>query len=233
MRAAQTSPQALANYLRAFDTGASADTMHGDPSIGGRFFYNEDLSGLNFERNSVPLVRSLDRLLELLDDPSASGAVRGRAGRPRGVARLRASQRARAGRGHRAASVAQQPCHGADALRHLLQPRLRRGRPAALHAVSAGAAREPVRRPARIHARGPAHQHGAARCARPRALSAFPRRARRKRRSPRWNRAMRCSSPTCGGITSKPSTPSTCWSTTGGMTRRRGMARRSKRCAMH
>ena len=70
VRAAQTSPQALANYLRAFDTGASAETMHGDPSIGGRFFYNDDLSGMNFERNSMPLVRSLDRLLELLDSPA-------------------------------------------------------------------------------------------------------------------------------------------------------------------
>ena len=44
--------------------------MHGDPSIGGRFFYNDDLSGLNFERNSMPLVRSVDRLLELIDVPT-------------------------------------------------------------------------------------------------------------------------------------------------------------------
>jgi hypothetical protein len=68
--AGRTSPQALANYLRGFDTGASADTMHGAPSIAGRFFYNEDLSGLNFERNSLPFARSLERLLELLDEPA-------------------------------------------------------------------------------------------------------------------------------------------------------------------
>ena len=65
---AATSPQALVNYLRGFDTGSSAETMHGDPSIGGRFFYNEDLSGLNFERTTMPLARSLDRLLEMLGE---------------------------------------------------------------------------------------------------------------------------------------------------------------------
>jgi hypothetical protein len=65
---AGASPQALANYLRGFDTGASAETMHGSPAIRGRFFYNDDLTGLNFERSSTPLARSLDRLIELIDE---------------------------------------------------------------------------------------------------------------------------------------------------------------------
>ena len=44
--------------------------MYGDPSIGGRFFYNDDLTGHNFERRAERLAVSLDRLLALLDDPA-------------------------------------------------------------------------------------------------------------------------------------------------------------------
>ena len=66
---AATSPQTLTNYLRAFDAGVSVEAMHGDPSIGGRFFYNDDLTGLNFERKPMPFARTLDRLLEMLDLP--------------------------------------------------------------------------------------------------------------------------------------------------------------------
>src|SRR5262245_57797539 len=70
---AASSARSLAQYLRGFDTGASAETMHGPPSIRGRFFYNDDLTGLNFERNSQPLTQSIDRLLELMEvaDPPA------------------------------------------------------------------------------------------------------------------------------------------------------------------
>ena len=56
VRAGRESPQAMANYLRGFDTGASADTMFGDPAIGGRFFYNDDLTGHNFQRRPQRIV---------------------------------------------------------------------------------------------------------------------------------------------------------------------------------
>ena len=69
--AGRESPAAMANYLRGLDIGASADTMHGDASIGGRFFYNDQLSGLNFERRSERITASLDRLLELAEMPAA------------------------------------------------------------------------------------------------------------------------------------------------------------------
>jgi hypothetical protein len=70
VRAALESPLAIADYLRCLDAGVSADTMIGDPSIGGRFFYNDDLSGLNFERRPQPLTQSLQRLLDLMHDPA-------------------------------------------------------------------------------------------------------------------------------------------------------------------
>ncbi|MBC8024658.1 MAG: hypothetical protein H7Y89_01580, partial [Steroidobacteraceae bacterium] len=48
VRARLESPSAMASYVRAFDTGATAETMVGDPSIRGRFFYNDAMTGLNF-----------------------------------------------------------------------------------------------------------------------------------------------------------------------------------------
>jgi hypothetical protein len=99
---AATSPQALANYLRGFDTGGSADTMHGDPSIGGRFFYNADLSGQNFERNSMPLARSLDRLLDLIDEPAPPALYVGALAAPAALPGFAQQKQLRAGRRHRA-----------------------------------------------------------------------------------------------------------------------------------
>jgi hypothetical protein len=70
VRAGRESPAAMANYLRAFDTGASAEAMIGDPSIRGRFFYNDAMTGLNFERRTDRFTALLDRLLGLLDEAS-------------------------------------------------------------------------------------------------------------------------------------------------------------------
>lgn len=70
VRAGSESPAAMANYLRAFDRGATAEAMIGDPAIGGRFFYNDQMTGLNFERRTDRLATLLDRLLALLDEPA-------------------------------------------------------------------------------------------------------------------------------------------------------------------
>jgi hypothetical protein len=70
VHAGRDSPQAIANYLRGFDTGASADTMIGDPAIGGRFFYNDELTGHNFQRRPQRIVASIERLLTLLEEPN-------------------------------------------------------------------------------------------------------------------------------------------------------------------
>lgn len=69
VRAGRESPHAMANYLRALDNGTPTDTMIGPPSIGGRFFYNDDISGLNFERRPQRVSESLDRFMQLLDHP--------------------------------------------------------------------------------------------------------------------------------------------------------------------
>jgi hypothetical protein len=73
VRAGRESPASITGYLRSFDNGSAAHTMVGAPSIRGRFFYNEALTGLNFEVSQQPLARSLQKLNELIEvrDPPA------------------------------------------------------------------------------------------------------------------------------------------------------------------
>ena len=47
---AAATPQGIADYLKARDAGAKFDMLVGAPAIRGRFFYNDDMTGLNFER---------------------------------------------------------------------------------------------------------------------------------------------------------------------------------------
>ena len=77
VRAGRTSPAAMADYLRGFATGANVNLMTGDPSIGGRFFYNDDLTGRNFENQPVPFGCVLARLLDLLDAPAPPAVYAG------------------------------------------------------------------------------------------------------------------------------------------------------------
>ena len=55
VRAAQESPKALGDYLRTFDTGALAKVSVLPKDQQGRFFYNEDLTGLNYQTYTRPL----------------------------------------------------------------------------------------------------------------------------------------------------------------------------------
>ncbi len=64
------SPQALSTYLRGFDSGSPVDTMYGDPAIRGRFFYNDDLTGLNFENRKQRLADSLEQLIAQIGAPA-------------------------------------------------------------------------------------------------------------------------------------------------------------------
>lgn len=70
IRAARESDAAAIQHLRRFDNGGVADTMTAPHSIGGRFFYTDDLRGRNFVNERRPLAAALDRLLALKDDPA-------------------------------------------------------------------------------------------------------------------------------------------------------------------
>jgi hypothetical protein len=62
------SPQALIADLKAWDSGRPVVGFTGPPEIGGRFFYNEGLTGLNFRAEPVGLAAFLDRIVEGLGD---------------------------------------------------------------------------------------------------------------------------------------------------------------------
>ena len=62
VRAGLVSAPAGAAYLRSFYRDATVGAWFGPPEIEGRFFYNEDLSGFNFEPRHVKLRAVLDEL---------------------------------------------------------------------------------------------------------------------------------------------------------------------------
>jgi len=67
------SPQAIAEYLRRFDEGKPVETIFGAPEIEGKFFYNETMDGLNFDRRPEPVGASIERIMGLTgrDKPSS------------------------------------------------------------------------------------------------------------------------------------------------------------------
>ena len=56
---------------RGLRPAAAGGRLHGEASIGGRFFYNGDLTGLNFARERVGLTPYLERMRGYLDDAAA------------------------------------------------------------------------------------------------------------------------------------------------------------------
>ena len=68
VQAGLNSAGALADHIRDFDNGAPVRFTEGPPSIEGRFFYNDDLSGVNFEQKEGTVGSVLDRLLDLQDE---------------------------------------------------------------------------------------------------------------------------------------------------------------------
>lgn len=65
VRAAAAGPATLAAAIRAFDTGEPVSVMRGKPGSDGYFFYDETMTGFNFDRMSGPLGQLLAALLAL------------------------------------------------------------------------------------------------------------------------------------------------------------------------
>ncbi len=66
-RGAQSATDAI-NYIVSFDAGRPVVGYTGAPEIGGRFFYNADVTRLNFEARRVSLTDFLRRLETCLDE---------------------------------------------------------------------------------------------------------------------------------------------------------------------
>lgn len=67
VQAARQSDDELVAYLKRFP-GSRPGAILGPPEIGGRFFYNDDLTDLNFQRGPTDFGRFLDRLLQDRDE---------------------------------------------------------------------------------------------------------------------------------------------------------------------
>jgi len=68
VRAGLESPQAASSYLRRFYRDATVGALLGAPEIGGRFFYNESLSGFNFRSVRLKLDTVLDEIERYQND---------------------------------------------------------------------------------------------------------------------------------------------------------------------
>lgn len=80
--AGRQGPAAMAAYLRRFDGGRPARLFVGPPTIEGRFFYRDDLSGFNFDKGQVTLGALLDALLAEADNPAPPALYAGAAAAP-------------------------------------------------------------------------------------------------------------------------------------------------------
>ena len=63
VRAARTSPEALGAYLKSFDAGRPAKVAICPASEQGRYFYNDDMSGMNYRSIPGTVTQVVDRLL--------------------------------------------------------------------------------------------------------------------------------------------------------------------------
>jgi hypothetical protein len=72
VRASLDSQAAATAYLRRFYKDATVLVMSGEPAIGGRFFYNDDLSGFNYKMYRSRLDGVLGELTRFAGDTNAS-----------------------------------------------------------------------------------------------------------------------------------------------------------------
>jgi hypothetical protein len=70
VQAARESATAALQYLRGFTRDATVGAWIGPPGIGGRFFYNAQLDGFNFEARHLRLHAVLDQLQQQLGEPA-------------------------------------------------------------------------------------------------------------------------------------------------------------------
>ena len=71
------SPAALRSYLKLFDSGGQTEAFYGEPGIGGRYFYSDDLTSFNFERRRTTFAAALDGMLAALERPGSPSIYMG------------------------------------------------------------------------------------------------------------------------------------------------------------
>lgn len=61
-------PASACAYIEQFDAGREQEVLIGAPAIGGRFFYRDDMSGVNFERRKTTIAAALQQMLAAISD---------------------------------------------------------------------------------------------------------------------------------------------------------------------
>jgi len=84
--AAWEGDEAIAAYLSARDNGRPLTVLVAPPEIGGRYFYDDAMRGLNFGTEKMPMGALLDRLLATRGQPGAPGLYAGSTPTPESVA---------------------------------------------------------------------------------------------------------------------------------------------------
>jgi hypothetical protein len=181
----------------------------GRAGAGGRFFYNHDLSGFNFQPVHAKLTGVLDEIEAKSQMNPAPTVYVGSTSIDTCLPGFRQFNDLAGGARRAGQHLDRQPHPHRRPLRPAGQCGGGGGRPSPLHPVPAGAAEEPVRRPGRLHAGRPGHQPGGLPASGLREIPRFAE-ALQHAQWPNWDRATPCSSPACGGTTSKRWTPSTC-----------------------
>jgi hypothetical protein len=69
VHAGKQSARGLGDYLRVMDGGKPVAVLEGPPSIRGRFFYDDNMRTLNFERRPASIGATIDRLLAQVANP--------------------------------------------------------------------------------------------------------------------------------------------------------------------
>lgn len=70
IRASEQSAQAAMEHIKGFYQGRPVTAYKGKPEIGGRFFYNEDVTGLNFSTDRMRLDDFLDEIAAQMCAPA-------------------------------------------------------------------------------------------------------------------------------------------------------------------
>jgi hypothetical protein len=73
-RAMQT-PEAVCNYLKAFDSGVDVNAIMTPPAARGLVGYTDDVDGFTFARNRLPLSAIINQLLRYLGDDERAPAI--------------------------------------------------------------------------------------------------------------------------------------------------------------
>lgn len=71
VRAARESRAALARAIKALDAGREPYVLEAPADVSGRIFYRDDLAAFNFTRRPASLGATVDRLLDLAENPDA------------------------------------------------------------------------------------------------------------------------------------------------------------------